>query len=166
MRGRERAATDDRPRRSALGEAAALLAPRARTESELRAVLDGSHEPEAVEAAVERLRSLGYLNDAAWTRHYVEGRRSRGRGTRVLRRELADHGIDPTLAESALDGRDEREAARAAARPRLRSLAGLDRDRRYRRLAGFLARRGFGSDVVASTLRELLDGEPEAAEQS
>jgi len=166
MRGRERAATDERPRRSALGEAAALLARRARTESELRAALDSRHEAEAVDAAVERLRSLGYLNDAAWTRHFVEGRRARGRGGRVLRRELADRGIDAQLAESALEGRDEREAARAAARPRLRSLAGLDRERRYRRLAGFLARRGFASDVVASTLHELLDGTPEAAERS
>jgi regulatory protein len=162
MRGRARTAGEARPRRSALGEAAALLARRSRTESELRSALDGHHEPAAVDAAVERLSSLGYLNDAALTRHYVEGRRASGRGAMVLRRELAARGVDADLTESALDGRDEHEAARAAARPRLRSLARLDRERRYRRLAGFLARRGFASDVVASTLHELLDGEPEA----
>jgi len=127
----------------------------------MRSALDGRHEPAAIDAAVERLSSLGYLNDAAWTRHYVEGRRASGRGAMMLRRELTAHGIDADHAESALDGRDEREAARAAARPRLRSLAGLDRERRYRRLAGFLARRGFASDVVAATLHELLDGEPQ-----
>ena len=162
MRGRARTSAEERPRRSALGEAAALLARRARTESELRSALDARHEPLAVEAAVERLRSLGYLNDEALARHYVEGRRANGRGSMVLRRELAGRGVDAELAEAALDGRDEREAARAAARPRLRSLAGLDRERRYRRLAGFLARRGFASDVVASTLHELLDEAPEA----
>ena len=52
---------------------------------------------------------------------------------------------------------DEYETALALARRKARSLAGLERDVAYRRLAGMLARRGFGAGTVHRVLREVLD---------
>lgn len=164
-RGRGGVTTSQRTPRSALREASALLARRARTESELRSALAGRHGLTELDAALGRLRALGYLDDAAWARHYVESRRGSVRGAGLLRRELLGRGVDVELAEEALAGRDELMAARAAARPRLRTLAGLAGlagERRYRRLASFLARRGFAPAVVVQTLRELLGEEFEA----
>ncbi len=157
--GRARRPANKRPKRSPLGDAAALLARRSRTESELRAALSSRHESVAVDAAITRLNMLGYLDDASWARHYVDGRRARGRGAILLRRELARHGVSAELSELVLSGRDERDLALTVAQTRLRALVGLDREQRYRRLAGFLSRRGFASDVVTATLHDVLDGE-------
>ena len=145
--------------RGALAEAVALLAHRARTSSELREALAGRHAPGELEAALERLRHLGYLDDEVWARRYVESRRGRGRGSWLLRRELLQRGVDAGVVEAVLAGRDELAAACAAARPRLRASDELRAEQPSRRLAGFLVRRGFAPDVVAQAVRELLGKE-------
>ena len=58
-----------------------------------------------------------------------------------------------------VDRSDEREAAEALARKKVRTMARLEPHVRRRRLAGALARRGFGSDVVSDVLREVLEGD-------
>jgi SOS response regulatory protein OraA/RecX len=55
--------------------------------------------------------------------------------------------------------RDESAQALELARGRARALAGLERAVFFRRLQGFLARRGFASDVVFQVVRQVWEEE-------
>ncbi len=136
-----------------------LLARRPRTESELRSALAAEHPAEAVEQAVARLRTLRYLDDEAWAAAHLSTARAQQRGALLLRRELLARGVSAAIADAALAGREDRTAALAAARHRLRALQRLERGPRERRLRGYLHRRGFAAETVNSVLLELLDAQ-------
>ena len=141
-----------------------LLAHSARTERDLRERIARRFGEEAAARALERLRTIGYVDDRAWAAAYVRRPRSLARSARLLRRELRARGVAPALAAAAVAGHDDDRAARLAARIALRRLApgrGADgasgaRGRRARRLQGALARRGFGPE----TIRRALAGAP------
>jgi regulatory protein len=73
----------------------------------------------------------------------------------LLARGLAPDVIAAAVAE-AFAGTDEGAAAAAAGRRRLAALRGLARQVARRRLAGYLARRGYPAAAIASALRALL----------
>ncbi|HEY6058391.1 MAG TPA: regulatory protein RecX [Candidatus Limnocylindrales bacterium] len=90
---------------------ARFLQARPRSAAEVRRRLTvGGYRPELVEAAVERLTELRYLDDEAFARAWVGSRdRARPRGERALRAELIEKGIardviDAVLAERAVGG--------------------------------------------------------------
>jgi regulatory protein len=121
----------------------------------------GCDSADALEA-VDRLAAQGLLDDAAFARSYV---RSRGRalGRLRLQQDLARKGIARELAVTAIEAvrdeglLDEEESIARLAERKARSLAGLDRPTRLRRLTGFLARRGFSGAQIRAALRR-LDG--------
>ncbi|HEX5140191.1 MAG TPA: regulatory protein RecX [Dehalococcoidia bacterium] len=152
-RRREIEAEDQRL--GALESALRLLAMGPRTERDLRERLERRRgfRPEAVEAAVGRMRELGYLDDAAYARFYVESRQASPRSKRALTFELSRKGVDRTVTETALEEHDDVESAYEAARRRLRSLRDADRATFERRLGNFLASRGFGFGVARATIQ-------------
>lgn len=131
-----------------------LLSFRARSSGELaRRLCEKGYGPAAVDRAICRMQELHYLDDAAYADRFVESRLAhRPRSASMIRRELRQKGIDPALAEQALDaaGIDEAADALALARKRLRGRPLDDGERR--RLTGFLGRRGYGWDVIRQVL--------------
>jgi regulatory protein len=132
----------------------------ARTRQELDRVLQRKNVPDAVSATVlDRLEEVGLVDDRAFARDWVDSRQRRRHLSRsALRRELQTKGIDREHVESALasvDTGDELAAARALAAKKAAGGRGLDPAVRDRRIAGALARRGFGSGVIATVLGEL-----------
>jgi len=87
--------------------AARFLQVRARSVDEVRRRLtQAGYPPALIEAALERLSGLGYLDDAAFARAWVESRdRARPRGEAALRRELRQRGVAPELVAEVLAGR-------------------------------------------------------------
>jgi regulatory protein len=144
----------------ALAHAGRLLARRARTEAELRTRLrEGGHGPDAVEAAVARLKTLDLVDDRAFARRWIEERaRTRPRSGAALRRELEGKGIDPSLAEIALRdaGVDDEAQARAVAERALPRWAGRPPELQARRVFQLLQRRGFDAALAESIARALL----------
>lgn len=143
-----------------------LLAGQARTRQELADALRRRNvPPEAAEAVLNRMTDVGLVDDAEFAHAWVESRQQRrGLSRTGLRRELQRKGVDRELVEDAVgqvSGEDEREAARALAEKKLRSVRGLDPVVQRRRIAGALARRGFSGEVVSSVLRELAIGSEE-----
>jgi regulatory protein len=141
-------------RRSALESALRLLAYRPRSERELRIRLARKgFAGGVVRRALDRLRELGYVNDAEFARFYTETQQAaRPRAQRVVRAELRWRGVTQPLAEEATAGIADEEAAYRAASRRLRALRELDEQRFRERLGGFLTRRGFGYGVARSTI--------------
>lgn len=139
------------------------LTAQARTRHELDQALRRRNVPDDVAASVlDRLEDVGLVNDEVFARDWVESRQRRRHLSRsALRRELQAKGVGREHIDDALatiDGVDELEAARALVATKAVATRGLDPLVRYRRLAGALSRRGFGSGIIATVLDELGDG--------
>src|SRR5512140_3935 len=91
-----------------LAAAARFLEARSRSTDEVRRRLRAAgYRADLVEGAVERLTVLGFLDDAAFARAWVESRdRARPRGARALRAEPRGMGIDAPDAEAAVAARE------------------------------------------------------------
>lgn len=146
------------------------LTAQARTRHELDQALRKSNVPDEItDTVLDRLEHAGLVDDQAFARDWVQSRQRRRHLSRsALRRELQGKGVDRHHVEAALtavDSDDELAAARDLAAKKSAATRGLDPAVRQRRLAGMLARRGFGSGVVATVLGELRDestGDPSA----
>lgn len=141
-------------RRTAIEAALRLIAIGPRSERDLRARLlrRGLAGP-AIDAAIDRMRDLGYLNDAAFARHWVETRQSMTpRSRRYLTLELGQKGVSRDIAVAATERVSDVDAAYAAAQRRLRQLHDLDFQTFQRRLGSFLANRGFGYGTARATI--------------
>ena len=142
-------------RLGAIEAALRLVAMSPRSEADVRERLQRRRgfRREAVDAAVTRLRELGYLDDAAYARLYVESRRaSTPRSKRAIAFELGRKGVDRQLTQEALEDYSDADAAYEAAQRRLRALHGLDRQAFERRLGSFLTSRGFGYGVARAAI--------------
>jgi regulatory protein len=101
----------------------------------------------------------GYVDDAAFARHFVETRAARGYGAARLAADLRAKGVPPglvTAAVGALDTESQLERARAVARRRLPALRKAAPQRAAGRLRDHLLRRGFAAGVVVRVVREAL----------
>jgi regulatory protein len=154
-------------RLGAIESALRLLAAGPRSERELRERLSRRRgfRDEAVNAAVERMRELGYLNDGAFARFWVESRQAgTPRSRRALAFELSRKGVAREELDAALEGVSDAEAAYDAAQRRLRALEGVDKQTFERRLGSFLNTRGFGYGVARATIQRCwaeVNGEAE-----
>ncbi|MFE3098483.1 recombination regulator RecX [Streptomyces sp. NPDC059248] len=121
--------------------------------------------PEVADEVLSRFEDVGLIDDAAFAGAWVDSRHhGRGLARRALARELRTKGVDAALIDEAvgrLDSESEEETARALVERKLRATRGLDRDRRIRRLAGMLARKGYGEGMALRVVRRALEEEGE-----
>jgi regulatory protein len=111
----------------------------------------------------KKLKHLNYLDDEEFTRWWIEQRTTfRPFGKRRLALELRQKGIDKNLIVKLLDcylAQDkELELAEEVAKKKLKNLKNLPYLEARGKLSAFLARRGFGweiiKEVVAKTLKK------------
>jgi len=113
-----------------------------------------------VQSTVSELARLGYLNDERFALHFgrtrMEGKHF---GRRRLAQEMKKRGLEDDTVERALDALaeeiDEWDLALKAGEKKLSTLGGLDADKKRRRLAHHLERRGFATDTVYKVVRKL-----------
>lgn len=117
---------------------------------------------------LSRFEEVGLINDGAFAEAWVESRHhGRGLARRALARELRTKGVDAALVDAAvsrLDSDQEEETARDLVARKLRTTRGLDRDKRLRRLAGMLARKGYPEGMALRVVRQALEEEGEDTE--
>lgn len=145
-------------REVALQKSLHFLSYRARSLEEVRKNLEKHEIPETViQGTLERLQSAGLLNDHDFARTWVENRNTfRPRGRRALRMELRQKGLSESVIETTLqETTDEEVLALEAARKHLRKLQGLDWLEFRKKMGGFLSRRGFPYEVIASVTRQV-----------
>ncbi|MFJ3672953.1 recombination regulator RecX [Streptomyces sp. NPDC090106] len=143
-----------------------LLTGTPRTRKQLADALSKKGIPdEAAEEVLSRFEEVGLINDGAFADAWVESRHhGRGLARRALAQELRTKGVDSTLIDAAvsqLDSEQEEETARELVDRKLRSTRGLDRDKRLRRLAGMLARKGYPEGMALRVVRQALEEEGE-----
>ncbi|MGO1544743.1 MAG: regulatory protein RecX [Gulosibacter sp.] len=112
------------------------------------------------EQIIHHMIDLNYLDDARLAEQLMTGSLSRkGLGSGGISRELRKRGIDESIVQDALAGFDrdtEFDRAVELAQERASRFRGLDDDTARRRLYGYLARRGFGGDIVTRAINEAL----------
>jgi regulatory protein len=143
----------------AVDSAARFLGHRPRSIAEVRKNLKEKDFDEGViDVALERLTALGYLDDRAFARYWVESRTHfKPLGTTALRYELRQKGVSEAVLLEVLETVDDESGAYAAAVPLLKRIRGVDRRTARQKLSTTLARRGFAFDVVRTALERLFD---------
>lgn len=126
-----------------------------------RRLLRKGHPRQAVEAALERATDLGFLDDAAYARGYVQTRAARGRGPSRLIRDLLALGVQRSLIDRALEaewpeGSDRSSVPLVLATKRAAQLGPLPRQTKRRRVLAYLARRGFSGREVTDMVEGVL----------
>ncbi len=138
-----------------------ILANRSHTRAELRRKLHQRSFPKnQIEDLLDRLESIGYLNDAEAARNWAARRiRSRPMGRRSMEQELKRLGLSDSIIEDAVsrtyEDRTELEHARRAAEKRLKALGGKDKVRD--RLLRFLQGRGFSVQICFQAAENVLN---------
>lgn len=129
-----------------------FLSVRPRSEAEVRRNLgEASFPPGAIDAALDRLKRAGLVDDHAFTQFWLENRgQFSPRSARALKAELRQKGVAAETIGEALQAtaHDDDSAAFQAALPKARRLAGLDAREFKHKLGAYLVRRGFSYDVA------------------
>lgn len=132
-----------------------LLNSMGRTESQLREKLKQNYYPdEIVDAAMDYVKSFGYINDEEYARSFIDSRKER-KSKKEMYMQLGQKGIAKEtldrIFEEYYDSEDSREA-----------IASILRKRRYdpekatsiekQKIMGYLMRKGFTYDDIRKVL--------------
>ncbi|MDO5626689.1 MAG: regulatory protein RecX [Mobilicoccus sp.] len=137
---------------------------RAQLESKLAAK---EIDPDVAADVLDRFAQVGLVDDEEFAGMLVRSQQAnRGLSRRGLAHELRKKGIADDVAADALaevDASSERARAEDLVASRLRRLHGLPREVQMRRLAGFLARKGYPGEMSFTVIRQALDNADEHA---
>lgn len=158
-----------------LDKALRLLNFSARSSQALRdkLVREEKFESHIVDKIIERLSNSGLLDDQAYAEQIARsGLTGRGWGSRRVEQELHKRRVPRELIGEALakikeEGEtDEVETAFIQAQKRWNRLNNIDPRTRKTRIYAWLARRGFGPDVIGQVMKRLGQEAPEDAEDA
>lgn len=129
------------------------LSYRPRSEGEIRQWLrKRGFSNDVAEKTIAKLREQNLSDDLAFAQFWKENRLSfRPKSKRVIETELRDKRVDAEVIEQVTKDIDDEEIAHKLGSSRLASLAHLDYPNFYRRLASYLAYRGFSYEVIKRT---------------
>ena len=144
-----------------------ILSYRFNSEAELRRKLSRKNfERETVDAAIERLRGEGWIDDGRFAGALVRARAAKGIGRKRIARELQAAGVDDDTASRVLrenvDEEGERESLRALAQKRARVLLRrngpewLVSAEGQNKLTAWLWNQGYDAGLVREAVREAV----------
>ena len=123
-----------------------LLSYRQRTEKEIRdSLLRKGYNEESINNAVDFCIKYNYIDDKKFAESF-------------LKYELRLKGVDKDIIEDVLYVKydDQFEMARDLAFKKISSYKNDDRNAQYRKLSGFLQRKGYSYGVISKVLKDVL----------
>ena len=148
----------DPSRPSARTAALRYLSHRPRSESEVRTRLRRDFPGPLVEEIIAEFKEQALLDDVKFAKMWSDGRDStKPRSTWAIKQELRAKGINDNLAEQAVQGIDNEDAAYRAAEPLAHRIHGNDIANFRHRLQGLLKHRGFSPSVSLRVAARLWD---------
>ncbi|MCB2209291.1 recombination regulator RecX [bacterium] len=115
---------------------------------------------EVVQSTLERLQEKHYLDDSEFARLWIENRNEfRPRSDRLLSYELRLKGVADDVIAQALEkhGGDQNELAYQAGIKKAKQCRNEDRSGFFKKVGGFLGRRGFHYGIVKPTVNRLWE---------
>jgi len=143
----------------AVDSAARFLAYRPRSTAEVRRnLLDKGMPDVVIDQAIERLQKMGYLDDHAFARFWVENRQNfKPLSQRALRYELRQKGVANDVIDEALGSLEDEKAAYDAAQPQVRRLRNSSPETFRAKMGVFLQRRGFSHHIAHDVINQLIE---------
>lgn len=141
------------------------LARRPRTEKEIRdKLIEKKATPEIVDAVIAKLKSQKFLNDFEFARWWIDQRAQfRPRSLRLLKLELRQKGISTEVIDVVLSDRTNEElkvndldSARKLVAKKYPKMEGLPQEEVYKKLGGFLGRRGYSWETIKAAIDEAM----------
>ena len=120
---------------------------------------------EQIYLILSKLREQKFVNDEKFAQGWIEHRmRLKPKGWYVLKLELQQKGISEDIIKNhelriknqGWEGKSEKELAMELVEKRIKKYQGLPREEAYRKLGGFLARRGFDMDTIKACIDGIL----------
>jgi regulatory protein len=135
-----------------------------RTRAQLAEAMARRDVPEAIaEQVLDRFVEVGLIDDLEFSRSWVESRHDgRGLARRAIAQELRQKGVDQPDIDQALEGLDserELQTARELVAKKLDSTRRFERQARFRRLTGMLARKGYPPGMCVQVVAEAMRNE-------
>lgn len=137
-----------------------FLSYRPRSVDEVRRNLVQKEIPESiVSVAIERLQTLGYLDDEAFARFWIENRDTfKPMSPMALRYELRQKGVSDDVLNHLIDDLlDVQDSAYRAAQKPIQRYRGKTRQEFKQKLGGMLQRRGFNYGVITDVIQRLYE---------
>lgn len=136
-----------------------FLSYRQRSEKEIRDKLkEKDFEEEFIDNTIVYLKENDLIDDLAFAKAFVKDKIHLNKhGPRKIRYDLYLKGISDSIIDKALEQDDtEYERALELAKKKMYSYRNDDRNAQYRKLGGFLQRRGYSSSHVYKILDKLI----------
>ncbi len=141
-------------------QALKFISYRSRSSSEIEKFLsDKGTNQDTIHQTINRMERSGIVDDNRFAQDWTDNRSTfRPRSRRAVRQELRRKGISDEVIELTLnDMLPEEELAYHAGVTYSRKLTESDRFEFFRRLGGFLARRGFTYDVIKPVVTRIWE---------
>lgn len=117
-------------------------------------------EENYIEYAIDYLTERSYLDDSSFADSFIRDKRNLNKyGSRRIEYELSAKGVSRETIHELLnyDTDEEYNMAMELASKKIMSYSSDDRNSVYRKLGGFLQRKGYNFDIVNKVLQEILD---------
>ena len=143
-----------------INSALSILSYRQRSINEIYTkLISKGYEEEYVLNAIEYCKDKKYLDDRMYTESFIKEKTNLNKyGPVKIRYDLIRKGISKDIIDEVFDIDFNEEYSRAyeLAQKKIKSYKNNDRNAIYRKLGGFLQRKGYSYDVVVKVLREIL----------
>ncbi len=143
----------------AMEQALNFLSFRKRSRKEVYDRLRKSDFPEeTILSVLDRCQDLKYIDDYSFAESFIKDKTNINKhGSRRIKQELRLKGISDEIINSfEVDQEAEYEMALRLAEKRVRSYKNDDYQKKYRKLSGYLARRGYDYSIISDVLKEVL----------
>ena len=115
---------------------------------------------ETVKTIVTELIQSGHIRDRKFAERWIQRRlKSNPRGRKLLKKELIEKGVDRKTAEQVVNevnANDEERLALQIAEKQGKKYKHMSNQAAHRRLHGYLARRGYDSDLILKIIQQVL----------
>ena len=145
------------PIQHAINRALRYLNYRPRSEAEVRGRLERyGYDDNIIEAALNKLRPSGLIDDASFAAYWNENRSSFSpRSTRRLGQELRQKGVNSEIIIAVTKSIDDTDEAYRAGHKKASSLSKTDHNEFRKKMGAFLRYRGFDYDVISTVTEKL-----------
>lgn len=141
--------------RQGLKKAFSLLELRMNSETEIERKLRRKFDFTATKKIIKRLKELGYINDELFAQNWVRDR-GKTRGQYLLRAELRQKGVDPSIIKATIEAGDMDEVIENARKLVMKKNWGnIDEFQKRRKVTAFLSRRGYRYNVIEKIVKNM-----------
>lgn len=143
--------------------ALSLLSFRARSEKEIRdRMLQKGYESSVIEKTIRYLKEQRYVNDREFTEAFIKDKTELSHyGRNRIKTELFKKGISKELVDELIEENIqsdmEYKTVKELAESKIKSYQKDKKDAQYRKLSGYLLRKGYSYDVVSRVVREVIN---------